>query len=395
MSGNAGSLLCVAYGGGHIRACLPALAVLRDRSWRVELLALTTGYAVARDAGFDAWRAVDLVAGPDDPVWVEGRQLIDENAKKGPIGIEETQAYLGFGFYDLVQAHGRQSAQRIFDEQGRYAFRPNTLALRAIQRAQPDVVLATNSPRAERAATEVAQAAGIPAVVLNDLFLAAEYDWLVDPGYADRILVLNEQVRQSFIDAGHAAAKVIATGNPALEPMFALRGKRPPRTPGQRINILFADQPASRENAEIFSATYQALAELAKRRRDWIISVRLHPSNVHANVEIAAPLKLQDRCTLEEALLSSDVVVTHGSTLGLEAAIAGVPVVQVLGSSVATATRFDEKGLAVAAETPDDLEHAITRALSEQSDVQAIMPDEAARRVADAIEDVYRAGQSR
>jgi hypothetical protein len=88
---------------------------------------------------------------------------------------------------------------------------------RAIERWRPACVLATNSPRAERAALLAARRQGVPSLCLLDLFGLWERDWLVRPDYADALCVLNPQVASSLVAAGRPAAHIHVTGNPAFD----------------------------------------------------------------------------------------------------------------------------------------------------------------------------------
>ena len=80
---------------------------------------------------------------------------------------------------------------------------------------RPDLLVATNSPRAERAAIVEARALGIPAVCIVDLFAIDEVRWIGQAGYADRICVLNEAVRDFLVAAGRSRTK---WPSPAIRP---------------------------------------------------------------------------------------------------------------------------------------------------------------------------------
>ena len=75
-------------------------------------------------------------------------------------------------------------------------------------------------PRAERAAIEAAGELSIPSVCLVDLFAVDEKRWIGRPGYADRVCVLNEGVRQMLLAEGRTPDEVVVTGNPAFDGLF-------------------------------------------------------------------------------------------------------------------------------------------------------------------------------
>src|SRR6185369_5486111 len=99
----------------------------------------------------------------------------------------------------------------------RQAFLPVRTMTRVLQRVQPDLVVVTNSPRAERAAVIAAAQLGIPSVCLVDLFAVDEVRWIGAPDYARRVCVLNEGVREFLLAAGRRPEQVVVTGNPAFD----------------------------------------------------------------------------------------------------------------------------------------------------------------------------------
>jgi hypothetical protein len=380
-------VFAVAYGGGHIRALLPVLDNLEADGWHVDLLALTTAHDVAAVAGRAAWRARDFIEPEDDSIRTHGARLAGGYVDSTRVPIEETRAYLGFGYTDLVARLGAEGAADAYRSNGRACLESRTLAARAIERAQPDVVLATNSPRTERAAVLEAQRRGIPAVVLNDLFASASNFWLHDPSYADRICVLTDFVRERLIAAGHDPAKIVVTGNPAFEPMIelALERQAAGRRPG-RPRIMYASQELGPDDRDHRERAREALRCVAAKRPDWEVTVRLNPSELDAMSWAAPPLEVDAGTPLRSALRDTDVLITHGSAVGLEAAIAGIPVIQLLGSRNARDVPYHSMGYAVPLEDLAALETTIERTLFQPVSSASIMPGGAAQRVARAIE---------
>ncbi len=201
-----------------MNACLPAALAMMARGWNVQFLALTTAYAAVKDAGVPVWQARDLLGAQDGHIRAHGLRLAGDAPQGGPVSREETIAYHALGYHDLVAEHGEAGAAALYEQRGRAAFEHRELAARIMDRVRPDLVLTTNSPRAEKAVIDCAQARGVPAAVLNDTLASATNDWLHNPAYADRILVIADAVRDVLIASGHAPEKIIVTGNPALEP---------------------------------------------------------------------------------------------------------------------------------------------------------------------------------
>lgn len=72
---------------------------------------------------------------------------------------------------DLIRAKGEAGALETVARMGRQGFLPFTLVNRVLDSEQPDVVVATNSPRGEKAALIAAHARGIPTLRIEDLFV--------------------------------------------------------------------------------------------------------------------------------------------------------------------------------------------------------------------------------
>lgn len=352
---------------------------MAQQGWSVHFLALTTAYEKARHSPLQVWQARDLVSEDEGEILDLGREIAGEVPKDGPVSAEETYAYHGLGFLDLIMQLGREQAETLYRERGRAAFEHTELARRMIAHTRPDIVLTTNSPRAEKALIRAAQSQGIPAVVLNDTLASASNHWLHDPDYADRICVLSEPVRDVLIRSGHEPSKIVVTGNPAFEPAAALRERRAASPGSGPRRVLYASQPLPAGDAEHKQRVIAELHRIAAKRDDLELRVRLHP-NEHPRAA-AGP-------GLAEDLLAADIVITHGSTVGIEAALAGIPVVLQMGSQIARQCRFAEYGIALANEDVTELEMAIDRALALGVASQFSMPANSLGNVAAVLEEM-------
>jgi hypothetical protein len=71
----------------------------------------------------------------------------------GPVADpQETVAYLGLSMADLIADVGPEEAELAYRQFGRQAFLPVRTLDRILRQVAPDLVVCTNSPRAERAA---------------------------------------------------------------------------------------------------------------------------------------------------------------------------------------------------------------------------------------------------
>jgi hypothetical protein len=339
-------VLFVCYGSGHVRMVLPVAQALRESGRaEVQVLGLTTAAAVVRASGLPLLQFKDFVEPRDAQAIAHGRMLARE--LKGVVDADETAAYLGLSSADLVAEVGGMEAARRFARDGRQAFLPRGTLDRILRRVQPDLVVATNSPRAERAAIEAARAQGIPSVCMVDLFAVDEVRWIGRPGYADRVCVLNESVREFLVDAGRRPEDIVVTGNPAFDALHAptvreqgeaLRaaqgwnGKRVLLWPAQDEPALhpFDGRPG---DPTLPDRALAAVIAWTLAQPDAVLCVRPRagqpPPTLPEDPRIV--LTGQD-WPLPPLLHAVDLVVTLTSTVGLEGHLAGARLVQVLGS---------------------------------------------------------------
>lgn len=337
--------LFVAYGGGHAKALLPvARRVQAQGLAKVQFLALTTAAAEVRAAGLPTVGFADLLRHGDEAARRQGEILADGLAVQAA-AREESVAYLGLSYQALADELGADEAARRYARFGRQCFLPVTVLERALARWQPSLVLATNSPRAERAALLAARRTGIPSLCLVDLFGVWERDWLALPDYADAVCVLNEAVRAALLLAGRPAHQVHVTGNPAFDgiadPAWQAQGaqlRREAGWDGLRV-LLYASSPEPRHVAGVDGEgdetwprrVEEALIAAVQADPSLALWVRRHPSEppatglAHPRIRVAAG-------PLHAFLQASDEVLVTVSTVGIEAWLAGRPVTQVRGS---------------------------------------------------------------
>lgn len=370
-------VLFVGYGGGHVRMLLPVARLLRERGLAEPVfLGLTTARAEVEAAGFSCLGFIEFVNEGDAAALEQGRALAARLGSQA-ISFEESAAYLGLSYADLVREHGAERAAALYAAHGRQAFLPVATLERILSRVKPDLLVATSAPRAERAGFLAARRLGIPAVCLVDLFAAYEIDWLREPGFADRICVLNERVRDRLVSAGRRGDEVIVTGNPAfdglLDPSVRERGaalRQARGWEGRRV-WLWASQvePEShpcqpgRGDTLLPMRIAQELQRITRARADMQLVIRPHPSEGEYRIGPGPRQSLSPRGeNLHELLQACDGVVVLTSTVGLEARMAGCAVVQVTGSLYTPDAPYLAYGIADAAVPLEGLAAAIDAA---------------------------------
>lgn len=354
--------LFVAYGGGHVRMLLPVAELARERGLAdVEFIGLTTARAPIEQAGFRCLGYRDFT-GPADAQALAQGQALAAQLGPGAVDAQESAAYLGLNYRELQMRDGVAGAAALYARYGRQAFAPLQTMRAFVQRLAPDLVVATSAPRSERAALEAAGALGLPSACLVDLFAGDEIAWTGQLGFADRVCVLNEAVRQRFVQAGRAPGDVVVTGNPAFDSCAApvarqagealrrQRGWPPGRT------ILFASAPEPREHPfrpgvlgdeQLPARTWQALQALARSQPLCRLVLRLHPSEATSPPAWAEGAELAGQDIALDAVINAvDLVVVLVSTVAVQAHLAGCRVLQVGGALFEDAAPFVEYGLA-------------------------------------------------
>lgn len=370
-------VLFVSYGGGHVAMLEPLLAKARAARHEVIFLALTTAQHYLHQRGIAYRTARDLLpfAAPDAVRY--GEELAASLAGSTAVPHKESVAYLGINFADLVAARGEQHARDAYAMQGRQAFLPLDTLVRAFTAWQPDLVIATNAPRMEQAAINAAGILGIKSICAVDLFALHEIEWIKQPGFATRICVINEAVRQMIIDHGRQSEEVVVTGNPAFDRLFdpeiikagsAMRATR--GWNDGRITLLYGaqDEPAKHTffegavgDTQLPATIETTLRTLVARDDRFRLVIRYHP-NQKCQFIPGERIEFSPVSEPVPVLLHAvDVVVTMTSTIGLEAHIAGRPLVTVDCSIFTADAPYSRMGISTGVASPNGLPATLTQ----------------------------------
>jgi hypothetical protein len=343
-------ILFVTYGGGHVAALLPVMRELQNKSIDYKVLALTTAGQYLKNnhiSYFSMKDVVNLVEGYRGSDRV-GKILARDAKLNSAVSIQETQAYMGISFHDMVRKFGLKKARSIYATSGRQRFCPVDFFKNWFMSQKPSVVIATSAPRSERAALEAASDLGIPSLCLVDLYAPFEIEWCASPGYASKICVLNDAVAERFLQRGVGRDSLLVTGNPSFDRLSKLDVDRIRRdyrlSMGIKDNdflVSWMSQPEPERHP--FSTAVgdpllperieRYLVEGLKERSNFKLVLRRHPSENRPNDFMHNRVFYSDVAQpLDDLLCGSDCVITTGSTVGLEAGLLGIPVIQSMDS---------------------------------------------------------------
>jgi len=364
-----GNIFFACYGGGHSAALIPVFAQIKAQTHSANALALTTAKAAFNRALLPAIGMDDLVElVPEYRRAKKVGALLSKSQIANPNVTEaETLAYLGVGFHSLAKEHGLVEARAKYNEAGRQIFRPVDFFLRLFQKHRPSVVVATSAPRSERAVFEAARMLGIPSVCVVDLYAPFEIQWCATQEYASRYCVLNNTVRRRFIDAGVPPDRISPTGNPSFDRLAHVDKIQMRKVARAKLDlhendrlIAWISQPEALKHpfsSDRGDPTYpqqveRSLASYFRAHEKVHLVMRLHPSEDRLPAATGPRIRYSDsKEPLDELLCAADCIITASSTVGLEAALLDVPVVQCGDSIFSADLPLASMGLATSAST--------------------------------------------
>ena len=325
-------VLIVAYGGAHVAMAMPLRLALIESGYEPVILALTTTTQVYRSQNIPVTRFIDHVDIKDSRIDQWGKYLSKNHHKEG-IGIShgESIAYLGASLVDLIDEVGEAEALARYAALGLNALTPVNTLKHIIKRERIGAVIATDSPRAERAALLAAASLGLPNLCAASSFVSIGVSFLSRADQGQRICVFNQRIATQLLAAGRPPHSIRITGNPAFDNLnrpddetlrSQLRSQR--GLSGTRHVVLWAEQPEP-SNPDLPVAVRNQLAALCYQH-GWQLLIRLHPSSqAHgSNEALPSTAMVSPREeSIRHALLICDTVVTLTSTVGLEALIMG------------------------------------------------------------------------
>lgn len=214
------TVLTVCYGGAHAATLAPvARELLRRERVKVVSLALTTAAERFARLGIPSCGYRDYVELPGDAEALRyGEELAATvNGQASGVAYEETVAYMGLSMAALAAEYGDDEARARFARLGRHAFLQRAVLRRIIDRERPRVVVATNSPKSERAAILVGNELDLTTLMVPDLLADPSWETYA-PFEARWFAVMNEAAWLNVVEK-HCAnpAQVVVTGQPAFD----------------------------------------------------------------------------------------------------------------------------------------------------------------------------------
>lgn len=363
--------MMVCYGGGHVNIIEPLYQALKhDHSVTILALTLAAPYLERKNIPHVTFRNFSHLY-PESVVRY-GEKLVTNLPSNSEVKYEDSLYYMGCSYNDLVVEHGEQVATELYNKKGRAAFYPEATLNKIMHDIKPDIVIATNSIRAERASLSAATKLSIPTLCVNDTVwvedtLSGVLD-VANDGLANTICVLSEETKHELeIKRTNDSAKIVVTGTPVFD-----TAKRTERNKiDSRVSILYADchLPESLPNYPdvkgdpLFAERVRYELNRLAKIHDWRVTFRMHPNQEvdYSSFENVVVSERHD--SLYDSLAQADLVITNISTVGLEGKAMGLGLVSLEGTVYNIFNSFFEVGLSTPIYSETDLYESIVSEL--------------------------------
>lgn len=308
-----------------------------------------------------------------------GKNLSQLQQNSVDLPIEETYAYLGTNFYELVQEHGELPAWELYQKSGRFIFFPVKSMTKILQEVHPDIVVSTSSPRSERAALVAARDLEIKSICLVDAFDVKDMQPIVDLNLGTTVCVLNEFTQNLFAKLGRVNG-IIQTGNPAFDhiydPVYIEKAQAYRKSKGivKKTMLLWA-RSALPQDKTLSNSIEAKLIEFASSNPEFAVVIRPHPNDILVipeNLPINVYFSNKDE-DLYTVLHATDILYTLYSTVGVEACLIGKKVLQHTNTTTFLSFNLVSVYGAQGVETLDELPSIIKNVAEQRHSPQTII----------------------
>lgn len=317
------------YGGGHgniVKCLYKGLAYKPELEQKI--IALTVSWRIFDDNHIPYGRLGDYCNIIKD--WnkiIEIGQKLAENIEfRNPdLQYEDYCAYLGIGYYCLVDEYGDEEAEKKYAEMGRRAFCPVRVMKEILQYEKPDAVIITCGVRTERAVGIAANELKIPVIRIADL---PQFD----PSGCDcYTCVMNEYAKKYAVSVlKERPEHVYITGQPVFEDNYILDAgvnaaiREELRLDQYRKLIVYLEQPGLSETKSIENE----IIKIAKDKADYLFVIKQHPNQTEDSENcICQNVLVLRKYPLNYLLYNCDLAITRDSTAGLEAVLLDKPLI--------------------------------------------------------------------
>ncbi len=354
-------ILFISYGAAHINMLLPVAEELKKKGYTIEFFALTMAIEKLKKTNFKFYTYKDFFF--DEKVKEYGKKLI-EKLDTIKLDDDDSIAYLGQNFIELIERYGEEQAFEIYNKAGRQIFEPNKSMKKVLTIIKPDLVIATDSPRSEKCVIKASREFNIKSVALINLFAIRCIDWFKEDNFADKICVFSEDVKQYLVDNGRNKKDVVVTGNPAFDDLVNLKYEK--KSDGE-FKVLWASQKEPKYFAEfdlegdeeLPLKIEEKLINIFKNKKNWKLLVRNHPNEEERNYP--SFIELTNSKKLIDVIKEVDLIICCASTVGIEGLILGKDLITIDLSVLTQTLPYSKFGYSLGIDDLEELEEKITQ----------------------------------
>jgi len=365
------------YGAGHVSMMTPVYKKLTfDKKVEVVALALSTAknYFSRYDIRFKTLNDYKKII-MDKKSEHFGAMLADRwHMDSSGLTYEESILYLGVSMRDLVAMVGEAKAFRLLEEKGRQCFLPMSTMEKVINKENPDLIMTTNAPRMERAATLVGNKIGIPTINLHDDLGFKKRDYILS---ADKISVMSKITKDNLIEQGHDPDKISINGQPAFdtieEELNNFDSDRIRKENGiSNYPCLVLGTSMVGEKGKIMDITPLVCDTIEALDKKYQLIIKPHPSeDVNAYKDFAStrtskPIVISD-INIRELLFISEALITFHSTIMIESVLMGKPLISVNITGKANPVPYLNWGLGLEVANKKEMLFAINQELKSKN----------------------------
>jgi UDP-N-acetylglucosamine:LPS N-acetylglucosamine transferase len=358
------NILFASYGGGHVNMLSPLYELaLKDKNIKAHYFALTTAQNTLKEKKLPFFSYSDLI-GSNKLAIKLGKQLLCEMGDSKIIPTQESIAYLGLSYLDLIQTHGESKALALYKDMGRHAFLQKATAKQVLEELKPDLLISTNSPKTEEALIRTASEKGIPTIIIIDLFSQKEInERLGEDNYGSKLCVSTPYMKDLLILSGRKPTEIVITGNPAFDQLientklFNTKNLRAKRDWQDKKIILWAKQ-SHPNSTEINKEIEVKLFELVSTDENFALIFRPHPNDTETYSEYSHKsvyISKEPSSELPAILKTSNIALSINSTTIFEAALLGIPSFTIEYSNFTENLSFAKAGITTGIYSIDNL----------------------------------------
>jgi len=368
-------LLFVFYGGSHALCLLPVIKeLIKIKFLKTYVLPMPAAIPLVEIHNLPYLKLSDFIsASMQRKAYKYGVVLLKHHHNKAlNIPEKESLCYLGENFYELVMLHGYQKAKKLFEVSGRQAFLPFKLMVRIINILKPNLVVTSNSPRAEKAALLAAQHYNIKTLCVPD-GLGDTEQWIP---LADYYAVMCNITAKNYINYGIDKNKIFITGSPAYIKKSSILSNL------KYILYLPTHSRVFKKVTDYFFL----LKNIAKKLNLEFIA-RAHPHESNPEILNILSNHYLSKHNLKELITGASVCVCAGTTAALHALVNNKPIISINIPYSRQMSSLIEENLAFKVEREETLYEKVKLAIKSKRRVFDY-PDNPAQNIVSLIMDI-------